>query len=273
MNDVVIQKIVVEVIRRLIQLLGVDGRRGVIIVIFSGATVQLPEAASQVRSLILDGYRVRLVFTEAAERLYAGFIREQLEGFPYDEMGDDAVWLLPLKQACAVLVPMLSVNTLSKLALLIADNLSLNLILHALWMGKPVIVARNGADPDINNGRAQLGFSQGVSTLSQTLRRRLQTVASFGCCLSDVSQLRDRLYKKLNEEADLSDTEVAGSLRNLTDSHQPSRKIVTAALVRNALRSGSGLIISSDAVVTPLARDLVMQHRLALAVPDSELPL
>ena len=65
---------------------------------------------------------------------------------------EESKWLLTLKDSCAVIVPMLSLNTLSKLALLVADNFASNIILHALFAGKPVLLARNGVDPS-DNGR------------------------------------------------------------------------------------------------------------------------
>jgi len=267
MNDIRIQEIVGEVIGRLMPHLGADGRRGTVIVVFSGATVRLPEAVGQVRRLILDGYRAQLVFTAAAEGLYAGFIRDQLAGFPYDELADGSRWLSILRQARAVLVPLLSVNTLSKLVLLMADNVPLNLILHALFMGKPVIMARNGADP-ADRGREQLGFSRGTAALTQTLRERLRTAANFGCCLSDVSQLRRRLRQELGEEAAFGDTHHSDDPRDPDDGYRPGGKLVTAGHVRRALRLGADLMISSDSVITPLARDLIRQHRLTLAVGD-----
>ncbi len=54
---------------------------------------------------------------------------------------EESKWLHTLKESCAVVVPMLSLNTLSKLALLLADNFASNIILHALFAGKPVLLA------------------------------------------------------------------------------------------------------------------------------------
>ena len=75
-------------------------------------------------------------------------------------MLEPATWLKALKKARAVAVPMLSLNTLSKLSMLLADNTATNIVLHALLMGKPVVAARNGADPR-DKGREGLGFHRG----------------------------------------------------------------------------------------------------------------
>ena len=140
-----LQEIVAKVIERLARRLGATGDRGELIVAFSAATVEFREAALQVCGLILDGFQVRLAFTQAAEHLVSSAIKQQLDGFPQVSLVESTTWFSALKNASAVVVPLLSLTTLSKLSLLIADNTVTNLILHALLMGKPVIMATNGA--------------------------------------------------------------------------------------------------------------------------------
>ena len=155
-----LRRVVAEVLRRLLPRIGADGMRGRIVVVFTAATVGFSEALAQVRSLILSGFQVQLVFSEAAEQLYGAIARQQLEGFPEIVPFDASHWLHDLKEARAVVVPLLSVNSLSKLSLLIADNLPANLLLHGLFLGKPVVIAQNGVDP-AEAGRGELGFDQG----------------------------------------------------------------------------------------------------------------
>lgn len=101
-----IQHIVIEVISRLAVRLGADGSRGTLIVVFTGATVAFKEAIQQVRSIILDGYSVQLIFSQAAEDLYGQVVREQLEGFPHITMLDPARWFTALKESRAIIVPL-----------------------------------------------------------------------------------------------------------------------------------------------------------------------
>src|ERR1700761_4442875 len=117
MNEERIEQVVVEVLRRLLPQVGATGDRGSVIVVFTGATIGYNEAIEQIRTLILHGYSVQLVFSHGAETLYAKYLWEQLEGFPHVTRMDEAKWLETLKQSCAVAVPMLSLNTLSKLSL------------------------------------------------------------------------------------------------------------------------------------------------------------
>ena len=87
------------------------------------------------------------MFSRGADTLYAKYLWGELEGFPHVMAFNEAEWLHNLKDAKAVVVPVLSLNTLSKLSLLLADNFTSNVLLHALFAGKPVVMARNGTDP------------------------------------------------------------------------------------------------------------------------------
>ncbi|HUB19366.1 MAG TPA: hypothetical protein VL990_12075, partial [Acidobacteriaceae bacterium] len=70
MDDKQIQQLVAEVLKRLVQQVNPTGERGDVIVVFTGATAGFTEAIQQVQSLIVRGFRPRLVFTRAAELLY-----------------------------------------------------------------------------------------------------------------------------------------------------------------------------------------------------------
>lgn len=255
MKDEQVQRLVAEVIARLAVRLGADGRRGLLIGVCTGATVDLGQAAGQLRNLIWQGHRLRLCFSKAAEGLCGQVIEEQLAGLPHVARIDPAQWLKTLQEARAVVVPLLSVNTLSKLALLLADNLPTNLILHALFMGKPVIIARNGADRR-QPGRRRLQFDKGNRTLQGALLERLDTIGSYGCTLTDTGQLSATVTTLLGES--LAGKPQAKVSSYIQDSSAPAAeyKVVTAARVAHAHRQGENLRIAPGMLVTPLAREL-----------------
>lgn len=254
-NGEQIQRLIAEVIARVAARLGADGRRGGVIAVLSGATVGFGEAIRQVRLLSLGGYRVGLAFSRAAQDLYGETFVSQLAGFPHLEKVDGGKWLASLQAARAVVVPLLSVNTLSKVALLTPDNLAANLIVHALFMGKPVIVAQNGANPS-DPGREKLGFDQGDAALGRALWERLKTLQDYGCMLVDIGQLKDAVDSVLDGSpatALQGDVPGRGPLRQ---AFSPAPKVITAAEVTHARRSGADLYIAGDALLTPLAREL-----------------
>jgi hypothetical protein len=254
MNAEEVQGLVVEVTSRLAPRLGADGRRGRLIVAFSGATASFPEAVRQCRALVLDGYQVRLAFSPAAEQLFGSVVRDGLAGFPHVSPVDPAQWLGDLMESQAVVCPILSMNTLSKVSLLTADTVVSNLLLHGLFMGKPVVLARDGVDL-AGAGRKALGIDRGTPALRQAVDDRLRTAADFGCHISDVSRLRGTVNAVLAGPTPRSVTRMERRAH-----HTGDKTVVTAADVRRAHRAGSdALHLPPASLVTPLARDLAMQ--------------
>jgi len=258
MNHHQIQHIVAEVISRLAPRLGADGRRGSLIVVFSGATAEFGEAVGQIRLLVLDGYRVRLAFSQTAEQIFGQVVRDQLAGFPHIGSIESTQWLSALREARAVVCPLMSVNTISKLSLLIADNLIANLILHGLFMGKAVIVARDGVDL-AGQGRKALGINKGTPTLKQAIADRLQTVTQYGCSMTDVQRLRVTVNSILSAEGTSAAIQPDLKPHFTPLKFRSSGRLITAADVRNAYRVGATLGISPESLITPLARDLAEQ--------------
>jgi hypothetical protein len=263
MSEDEILRIVAEVTGRLAVRLGADGRRGSLIAVFTGATVGFNKAVQQIRGLVLDGYRISLVLSQAAEHLYASVLKDQLSGFPHITWLESGKWLSALNEARAVVVPLLSVDTLSKVSLLIADTLAGNVILHALFMGKKVIAARNGADP-AGSGREALGFNRGSLSLKRALLERFRIVEDYGCFLTDTEELRSRVNLVLSEAENSPAGQENLPARSVSSIASRSGKVVTAADIRHAHSLGVDLGLSPAAVVTPLARELAARYGVAL---------
>ena len=254
-----IQEITVEVLRRLAQRLGAAGDRGEILCVFTAATVGFSEALRQIRGLILDGFKLRLVFSPHAEQLLSSTIERELDGLSHVSMLEPATWLKVLKEARAVAVPMLSLNTLSKLSMLLADNTATNIVLHALLMGKPVVAARNGADPR-DKGREELGFHRGNPSLNKAIFQRLQTAEDYGCILTDVGHIRETLKSVLLNEGPPEVKYPVNTSMPLAPAPGIPKRFITAAEVLFAWRTGTNLNAGSGSAMTPLARELAGRH-------------
>jgi hypothetical protein len=253
--------IVEEVILRLARRMGELRRNEIIIVVFTGATVGLVEGVQQVRSLLLDGFQVKLAFSDSAGHLFAEMVQKELNDFVNLGLVPPEKWLSSLKQANAVAVPMLSLNTVSKLSLLIADDLVSNILLHALLLGKPLVMAREGADPH-GKGRRALGFHKGNAALNDAMMRRLKSLEDFGCILTGIGQLSNSVRSAIQQEG-LRQAHEQNPL-----SERPSiclrRQVGTAGDVLSAHQKGANLILGQAARMTPLARDLARQLGVAL---------
>ena len=254
------RQVLVEVLKRLLPQVGANGERGTVIAVFCGATVDYNEAVSQIRSLILQGYRVEVLCSHGAEALYGKYLWEQFAGFPYIAPFDETRWLDKVKECRAVVVPMLSLNTLSKLSLLIADNLANNVILHALFAGKPVLLAREGVDPN-DSGRRIPHFDHCGPVVAAAIEERLRLAAGYGCHVIEVKHLSNTLTRAVEQKRDLA---AANGHNGKVPTANAKSNIVTAADVMQASHNGSQLRLNAKTVVTPLARELANKHGVCL---------
>lgn len=268
LNDESVRWLVLEVVRRVAARLGADGSRGSIALALTGATSGFTAVVALLRGLVLDGFRLELAFSPAARSLYGEAVLEALAGWPHVSEVDEGRWLSALKNARLVAAPLLSVNTLSKLALLVADTLPGNLLLHALFMGKPVVAAVDGVHPD-DRDRRRLGFASGNAELRRAVRDRLETVARYGCVLSDLRSLRGRILQAV--EAGAPEPTLAGGMSPVFGemTRGRGRRVITASDVRLLSASSGVLTIPAGSLLTPLAREVAERRGVRLQVLDS----
>lgn len=256
-----LDRLVREVLKRLAPHLGADGSRGPLVVVLTGATVGLDAAVAEIQGLIFKGFHVRLVCSEMAEHLVGQAVREGLEGFPQWEVLPDRSWFKALVEARGVAVPLLSVNALSKLASLVADTQAGNLILHALFSGKPLVLARDGASQ--NAGRAALGFGAANPALLRAVEERFKTAASYGATVVGLegfaSQVAALLPVAAKSPAAATATTMASNLTQRTTLATPKR-VISGGDVMEASRRGADLVCAAAALVTPLALETAQRH-------------
>ncbi len=249
-----LDRIVTEVIRRLAVRLNADGRRGTLAVVFTGGTVGFSEALRQLHLLSLDGFTLKLAFSPMARELLASSVTDRLAGLPHVSEIPATEWLKTLKEARGVLVPLLSVNSLSKISSLIADHTSTNLILQGLFMGKPVIAARNGADP-ADVGRETLGFHRGKPALTQALLQRFRIAEDFGMIFTDIHFLRGTALSLVESVPRFQENNPDDSTGEIRAIRTHPSGILTAADILSAHRLRVDLRIPPKCLVTPLAHD------------------
>ena len=260
MSEERIHEVVVEVLKRVLPHMGATGDRGTVVAVFTGATGGYHEAVDQVRSLILQGYRLELVFSRGAESLYAKYLWGELDGFPHVTAFNESDWLHKLKDVKAVVVPVLSLNTLSKLSLLLADNFASNVILHALFAGKPLVMARNGTDPS-DRGRQIPHFDHCTPLLAAAIEERFQIVGGYGCRVVEANELSAAVLSMV-ELKNVPETVVR---RNGTrPAIHSTNHIITAGDVLRASQLGTQVRVDARTIVTPLARELAYKHHVDL---------
>ena len=114
--------------------------------LFTGGTGGFEEACRQIRMLKDDGWEICVLFTAGAERLFSKeALENRFKGFELyfeSRCGNRNL----LQDVRLVLIPVLTVNTLTKIALGIADTPAAHLIAGALMNGIPIVAAKDACD-------------------------------------------------------------------------------------------------------------------------------
>jgi len=247
-----------------------------VLTVFTGATAGFTQALSGLEQLMLNGISLEILVSKAAGHLCGDVIEGRLMAWPTARPFDPADWFVKVQNCSGVVVPLLSVATLSRVCSLAPDTLASNIILQALFMGKPVVAAIDGAAP-FSPDRAALGLGKGTPALKKALADRLIQLSDFGAGLTRARDLGRAGLKALDENS--RDGAAAAPAQGKTPSREvlgpPAAnpavrpraafvpgpvRLVDAGMVRQARHTEPIIRCARGAVVTPLARELASSY-------------
>jgi len=216
-----------------------------VLAVFCGGRGGLSEALAQV-SGVAKLARVVAVLTPAAKEII-GEERLRKEASVHETVLPDSrvsPWEL-IDRAEVVLVAQLTRTTLARIGLGLSDSFASTLVLNAVWSGKPVVVAKDGVDPDLA-ARDGSGAGDAPRALVRLYEEYLDRLEAFGCHLVPAARIGDTVISLLTG-------------RELSrDQPLRSRRVITEADVRRAARRGESIDVTR-AIVTPLARDAAQE--------------
>lgn len=196
--DLIIQKVVEEVIKRLkadeAPEEKPEGKTA--LVCFSGAAIGFKQAMDSLVKLKNDGWKLKVFMSDSALAvLTEGYIKETLGV----DMIHTAQTHTPQRELYAdvdqIIIAATTVNTAAKIANGICDNEMLTLINHGLMAGTPFVCAIDGACPD-NQTRHQLGMGKSNKGYRGVLVNNLKALLSFGMKLCAAEDLYDVCTEK-----------------------------------------------------------------------------
>lgn len=262
------KRIVSEIVRRIAQRLGADGRKGNLLVALSGAAEENEDAISQLRALVFDGFQLLIVFCGTSNNLSEIWLEDRMLGMPFVRQVAAPDWQAAFADARAVLVPLLNLKTAATVSALIGQSVLERIMLHALAGGKPIIAAPTGyySKPD----RFWSTIAGAGTAFQKAALERLQVLEDFGCRLADVAYLCEQTRRVL-DGLEFKNGKVArcASKTELAKSFFHSgQTVVTAGHIRQARDRGVNLRLVPGAVVTPLAREMAVS--LGIKLVNSE---
>ena len=247
--DILIQKIVDEVVRR------IKNQPKRALVVFSGAAIGFAEAMDSLKKLRDDGWQLKAFLSdEAMHVLTPSYIQETL--------GLDVIYNSESKvpqrelygEVDQIILASTTVNTAAKIAHGICDNEMLTIINHGLMAGTPCICAIDGACPD-NKVRAQLGMGNSPEGYRKLLRSNLRALKDFGIKLVSAAELYDGCTGK-TLEAKMQETQSESADPFAPDDGMIAKKIISRGDV--LLHRNSKVIrVPQGAIVTEYAREAI----------------
>jgi hypothetical protein len=247
-------------------------QKEVLAVFTFGCTCQ-KTAITQIEKLIAANYNVTAVLSPIAAELMAeqienikGISAVFTEGFAADISN-------MVESAEAIVIPLLSRTAAAKLALGIADESALMVVMQGLITGKPVIAAKNAADPQDANCPF-LATEKTPPALIQLAKNYLKTLESFGMKLVADAQLADvvmdkpqktvhKVTAKRNEALQEVNTELS-EYSQISD--KSGKTLITQSVIAGLAEDVKTLTISNPAIITPLAYDLAKDRGIEIVI-------
>jgi 3-polyprenyl-4-hydroxybenzoate decarboxylase len=263
------EEIIKSIVREILPLINKK-----ILVFISGGKVNAESLISTLADFELIDYNI--VMSEAATSVIDKGLIEKLKGRiidSQDKLNET------IRNAEFILIPVLTRNTLSKVALGIEDNLITIGIARAIMLSKEIIAVRDSYDPE-NSTNISQGFSSN-SAYNSMLSNYEKILDSFGIKFIDSSEFRGTIkYKFYNSSFQPFNKKKANSLEKYTESNRNENivrqnKLIESKKERNIFNSSiltvkdinhvleDGVIrLNEGTIITPLAKDYIYNNNL-----------
>lgn len=241
MNYSQIEEIVREVLSRLKQ------KDHTALVVFTGAAIGFNESIDELKKLVQNNWKLRVVLSRSAEHVLTPEIVGNLLGIEevHLESSNDGLYQL-YEGVDAIIVPTLTMNTAAKIALGMADSLTTNMVAHGIMNAIPTYVVKDASDLH-HPERIRLGMTNIPKAYTQLFDNHFKQLESYGIHVVEVSQLSKSL---------LMVSEPNGRSEELAQkSFDIRKKVISEADIVVAGKSGSTLNISKNSIITPLAHE------------------
>ena len=167
-----------EIMKRINEINQIKPKKALLL--YTGGIIGFEEGCAGIHKMRESGWELRVFMSANAERaLQSDFLRDKLK---IDTIlcESDNICLFDLYEGIdLVVIPTLTLNSLAKSALGIADTAITNLISHFLMTGVPIIAARDACDLDTPM-RIELGMSQSLPTYKRLYECYRDMLASYG---------------------------------------------------------------------------------------------
>lgn len=221
-----------------------------VLIFLSGGTVNAESLLKVLRDFELINYSI--VLSRAAKEILDERLLESLDGKIIESMD---VLAEELDKAEIVLIPIMTRNTLSKVALGISDNLVTTGISRAIMTDKDIILVRDSYNPK-NRRNISEGLSNNEAYNSMILNHE-KTLESYGIKLVDSEEFKESIRGELK----YSKLET----RDQVERDKSSKRIDSSVLTFNDISqicNDGKITVKRGTIITPLAKDYIYNNNI-----------
>jgi len=247
--DSIIKIVVEEVVRQLKFFEEKDMNSYAIMAVFTGGRIGLEEAFKQLRYMETRGAQLTIVPSRNALRIIGEErLKKEIPGAKLIYEYTESI-LQETKTADIILFPVLTQNTLAKIALGICDTLPLQIASWGIMMGKKMLAARNAADLG-DSRKMELGLGRTPKAYCEQINGYFDSLKEFGIHFCDVREMAEKTHQMLENKRKTT----------LHNDHVLTHKDVITY-------NSSGvkeILVKKDSIITPLAIETAEKNQIIL---------
>lgn len=220
--------------------------KGKALVIFTGSSQELDKTMDQIFELKKTGYDVAVGFSFMAKNLIdTKRIINSLN--PLEVLGEEDIFRLQLlsNEYSILMMPNITMNTLSKVCSGMIDSFASNILWTFLYKNKKVII-------DYHSVRNYLGEKPASKEIEDMIEERIAQITKMGA--SEIEEIAE-IYE---EEEPIQDTRIS------LPQNSSSKKLITEKDI--AAYKQNRLIVNKSTIITPLAKDRARELNIEIIV-------
>ncbi len=245
-----IKEITAEVLKRL------DKK---VLLFISGGAVNIKETFSVLNEYKLIKYTA--VMSDSAKKVIPEIYTKDLN---LEVLNEKSCIVNAINNSDLILIPVLTRNTLAKTALGIRDSYLTTGISEALMRNKKIIAVKDSCDPECEVLKS-MGVTANIE-YNKMLMGYLSRLESFGVTLINSKQLKDIMDNELNlscRKNNKQDENIKKCEIKEQDNAAKLNGVITMGELL-PLKGKKEVIISKDALITPLARDYIENEKIKI---------
>lgn len=214
-----------------------------VMVVLNGGTIGLDESIDALKKLKSKGFILKAVISEFAEKILdMNCINEVFEKVYIDHLNTENLEVY--SESFDILIGAnITLNTLSKVALGICDNMPLRVISQAIMRGTKIVFVKDACDLD-NPTRNEVGYINIPEGYKNLYQNYLKTVESFGVEIVNSYDLYNSItgVKKISSKKEVMEVSI-------------EKNIITREDIMK-LSNNKEIMVLKSSIVTSLAKDL-----------------